>query len=67
VVVQLATRERVEYRESVHHRGGDRHRRRFICIAPSDGVPAQIPRFAPQPAIRFGRRSGTLDRICYQE
>ena len=34
-------------RGQLHHRGGDRHRRRFIGLAPAMGCHAQIPRFVP--------------------
>src|SRR6202030_735073 len=40
-------------REQLHHRGGDRHRRRFIGLAPSDGLPrANSAACAPKGTMR---------------
>src|ERR687890_52637 len=44
-------------REQLYHRGGDRHRRRCIRLAPRDGPPCAIPFCSVQPPWRRRCRS----------
>src|SRR5439155_24612324 len=50
-------------REQLHHRGGDRHRRRFICLAPT-GWAATGNSAVCALTGHSGRPSGPIDRVC---